>query len=74
MHQRIKKNGRKESKWTHIFGEANFVVDALATIEHFIENLHTWEVCITNKTYNAFLFDCIETECTKFFYLNKAVL
>lgn len=58
-------NSFQEVRWYHIFKEANFVVNALASISIKSVNLHSWDACILIEALNALLFDAYGTGCTR---------
>ncbi|XP_050111725.1 uncharacterized protein LOC126590273 [Malus sylvestris] len=45
-------------RWSHIFREANFIADALASISLNSSNLCIWEACLPIDAHLPFQFDC----------------
>lgn len=55
--------------WSHIFRETNFLADAIREVGFSYCNLHVWDKSIPSVAHRALLFDCMQTECTRSYFL-----
>lgn len=61
-------------KWRHIFKEANFVADAIASVGFKKNELCIWDACRPTEANMAFIFDCNGSGCKGIFSLMHFIL
>ena len=59
----------EDISWKHVFREANFLVDAITSVGHFVVDTHVWDRTIPVAAHAAFLFDCTQMGCPRSFSL-----
>lgn len=63
------KTSFEKISFTHVFGETNFMVDALTNLDHSIEGFRFWENSFPFNVLPVFNFDQFGVECPRDFCL-----
>lgn len=55
------------TSWNHIFREANFAADAIATYGHNLANMYIWQNVVPPTARTALMYDSIASGCSRGF-------